>query len=51
MLQGVKGPREDTLVRIEVMQYNLQEVLIRSQGVQDSDDFIDRISEFEERLS
>ena len=51
-LQSIKGPMEEVWMRIEVRQNNLQEALIRSQGVQDSiDDFFDRISQFEERLN
>ena len=51
-LQSVSLPVEDVWMRMEVRQGCIKDALLRSQPTEDSlDDFIDRISEIEERLN
>lgn len=50
-LQSVKKPLEDAWMKMEVRQNCIKDALLRTQKTDDSlDDFVDRISELEERL-
>ena len=51
-LQSVKIPVEDAWMKMEVRENCMKDALLRSQATEDSlDDFVDRISELEERFN